>query len=106
MNDYKLKYANLMGYSDITPYEILRKTKNTLIVRQMKAELDPAFTPKYVKGGYAGICINQDEQKWIIESDDLAPEVKAYIRKDGYFYLHGQKMIISKIPMKFYDYNF
>lgn len=100
------KYANKHGYSDINPYEIIRMTPKTILVREMNAELDPSFQPQYIQGGYAGVCINQHEQQWIITSNIEAPIERTYLRKDGFHYLNGNRMVITDFPHKYRDFNF
>lgn len=100
------KYVNKIGYSDIYPFEIIRRTKKTIVIREMRAELDPNYKPIFVQGGFAGHCINQDEQKWIITPNKKAPEYRAYRRKDGNYYVNGSKFVEVDNPVKFYDYNF
>ncbi len=100
------KYANKIGYSDIYPFEIIHRTKKTIVIREMRAKLDPNYKPIFVQGGFAGHCINQDEQKWIITSDENAPLYKAYLRKDGYYWSKLGKHVLALRPTKYYDYNF
>lgn len=100
-----MKYANCLKYTDITPFEVIRKTKKTIMIREMKTELDN-FKPEIIPGGFAGICINQHDQKWIIKADPIAPVFRAYLRKDGYYYANGNRYALADRPVKYYDYNF
>jgi hypothetical protein len=100
------KYANHYGYSDINPYEVIKMTPKTILVREMKSELDPNFKPQYVKGVFSAVCVNQHEQNWIITPDENAPIERAYGRKDGFHYIKRGKLVLSDIPVKYYDYNF
>ena len=99
-------YANNGGYSDITPYEIVRvisdKTKE---IRQLDCEKLP-WKKDWHEGGFSGHLANQDEQKWDIKSNEENPIIKARLRKDGYFHSVVGKHYIEKSPRKFYDYNF
>jgi hypothetical protein len=101
-----MKYANLFGYSDVTPYEIIKETAKTISIREMDAVIDPTFKPEYVQGGFAGNCINQQEQKWVITSNPEHPVIKAYLRKDGYYWSKYGKHIQYRKPVKYYDFNF
>ena len=102
----KKEYANHLGWSDINPYEILSSTPKTITIRAMKAELDPTWKPEWIPGGFAGCCVNQNEQKWIYESDENQKPIRAYLRKDGYYYSQRGKHSICDQPVKFRDYNF
>jgi hypothetical protein len=98
------KYANLHGYSDIVPFEVIKETKKTITIRQMQFE--KAFKPEYVEGGFSAICTNNNKQEWIIAQNENNPLIKAYMRKDGFYWSKYGKHIISDVPVKFYDYNF
>ena len=98
------KYANLHLHSDIVPFEIIKETKKTITIRQMQFE--KAFKPEYIAGGFSAICTNEVMQEWIITSNESNLLIKAYLRKDGFYWSKYGKHIISDIPVKFYDYNF
>lgn len=106
----KSKYANYIQYSDIDPYEIIEwKTKNTIVVRSMKAteteegaeRLRESFEP----GGFCGHFDN-DVQEWDISSDPDGYVITLRRHKDGCFYNNGRKFALNEKPIKFYDYNF
>ena len=102
-----MKYANHHGWSDVTPYEVIRVISDkTIEIREMKAERDPTYQPEFVPGGFSAICTNQHSQKWIIESDDTAPVIRARLRKDGRFWSNRGSHRLSDEPIRFYDYNF
>ena len=99
-------YANNGGYSDITPYEIVRVISDkTIEIREMDCEKLP-WKPDWHEGGFSGHLANQDEQKWDIKSNEENSIIKARLRKDGYFHSEVGKHYIEKSPRKFYDYNF
>lgn len=100
------EYANMIGYSDIEPFEVLSRTKRTILIRRMKATLSTGFKPEMIAEGFAAHCINQGEQEWIMEADTNAPIERAYLRKDGYFWSRNGRHKIGAHPVKFYDYNF
>jgi hypothetical protein len=78
-----MKYANHIGYSDVDPYEIVRIVSDkTIEIREMKTEPDTSVELKWVAGGFAGHCVNQNEQKWIISSDETAPVIRIRNRDD------------------------
>ena len=99
-------YANNGGYSDITPYEIVRVISDkTIEIREMDCEKLP-WKPDWHEGGFSGHLANQDEQKWDIKSNEENSTIKARLRKDGYFHSEVGKHYIEKSPRKFYEYNF
>ena len=99
-------YANNGGYSDITPYEIVRVISDkTIEIREMDCEKLP-WKPDWHEGGFSGHLANQDEQNWDIKSNEENSTIKARLRNDGYFHSEVGKHYIEKSPRKFYDYNF
>jgi hypothetical protein len=102
-----MKYANHHGYSDVTPYEVVKHVSNqTIEIREMDAEKDPSWVPNWHVGGFAGHCSNQHEQKWIIKSNAENPVVRIRLGKQGWKDKHGRKFGLSEQPVRFYDYNF
>ena len=102
-----MNYANQLGYSDVNPFEVVRRvSEKTLVIRRMKAERDPEWKPEFIAGGFSGTCVNQSKQKWVIESDDTADTVRIRFGKKGWRDAFGNRYVISKTPFKFYDYNF
>ena len=100
-------YANQYGYSDITPFEIVRRISDkTIEIRCMSTEVDPSWKPEFIPGGFAGHCVNQHRQVWIFSSDENAPVIRARRRKDGSFQSIYGRHIIQDKPVKFRDYNF
>jgi len=109
MNEIR-QYANYLGHSDVTPFEVLEtKSDRKVIVRMMKTERDTSWKPEIVPGGFVGHCTNQHEQRWNIESDIHGPTFAISKRKNGRWYrvgeTHGQ-FAFADAPRKFYDYNF
>lgn len=102
-----MKYANHHGYSDVTPYEVVKHVSNqTIEIREMDAEKDPSWVPDWHVGGFAGHCSNQHEQKWFIKSNETNPVVRIRLGKQGWKDKHGRKFDLSNEPVRFYDYNF
>lgn len=100
------KFANCVGYSDVTPYEIVRVvSKQTLEIRQMNAT-EGKWNRNFVAGGFFGTVINQSEQKWVITSDESAPVIRIRLGKSGWRDRGGNRFVLSETPRKFYDYNF
>lgn len=109
-----MKYANHIGYSDVTPCEVVKVvSENTLEIRYMNAERNPNWQPEIISGGFAGHCVNQNEQQWIITSDPEAPTFRIRKskskspRKNGqWFCANGSRYKLADEPRKYYDYNF
>ncbi len=103
-----MKYANAHGYSDVTPYEVVRAVSDkTIEVRRMKAQLDPTWKPQFDIGGFVAHCINNNDQKWVCESDEEADVVRVRLHKNGQWKSKsGTKFYLADQPKCFYDYNF
>lgn len=103
-----MKYANYHGYSDIYPYEIVRKVSDkTLEIRGMNAEKDPTWKPIFEAGGFAAHCVNNSDQRWVITSDETLSTWRIRLHKDGIWRdKNGAKYYLNDKPRAFYDYNF
>jgi hypothetical protein len=102
-----MQYANHIGYSDVNPFEIIRKvSEKTVEIRAMNAERDPNWKPDFVAGGFCGTVINQRDQRWIISSSVEAPVVRIRLGKHGWKDANGNRYQLADQPRKFYDYNF
>jgi hypothetical protein len=102
-----MQYANHIGYSDVNPFEIIRKVSDkTVEIRAMNAERDPNWKPDFVAGGFCGTVVNQRDQRWIISSSADAPAVRIRLGKFGWKDRNGRRYQLSDKPVKFYDYNF
>jgi len=104
------KYANMFGYSDIEPYEVVRRvTEKTIEIRAMDSVLDPAckkeLADSFVPGGFSGHTDNS-LQCWIITSNESNPVSRIRLHKDGYWYGNYGKFRLADKPIKHYDYNF
>jgi len=104
----KEKYANRISYTDTTPFEIIKQnTPNKLTIRSMIIEQDPNWKPKFVEGGFCGICVNQNDQRWIIKSNPNGVINTIRKNKKGEWRdIYKSKYILSENPVKVYDYNF
>ena len=102
------RFANHIGYSDTTPWEIVRVVSEKCIeVRAMRTELDQTWQPEFVTGGFAGHCFNSQQQRWVITSDLDGDTTRIWLRKDGYWYSAcGSRFVLADEPRKHYDYNF
>jgi len=103
-----MNYANRLGYSDVEPFEVVRRVSDkTLEVRPMKAERDPSWQMDFRPGGFLGTVVNQNDQKWIISSHPEGRVFRIRLRKDGFWYSpYGDRYKLADRPVRFYDYNF
>lgn len=103
-----MNYANHLGWSDVNPFEIVRRVSDkTIEVREMDAERDPEWKPDFVPGGFSAVCTNQRDQQWRIQSNPANPVIRIRLRKSGQWKdAHGRRFALSEQPVKFYDYNF
>jgi len=102
-----MKYANHIGYTDVTPYEIVRRVSDkTLEVREMTAERDRTIKLEWAAGGFAGHCINQDDQEWTITPNPNSLIIRIRLGKRGWRDKFGGRFNLAEKPVKFYDYNF
>lgn len=99
------EYANMSGYSDVKPFEIVRVVSDkTIEIREMDAEKGE-WKPEFIAGGFAGHCVNQDDQVWNFKSNETNPVIRARRNKNGWKSSYGNH-ILSTEPVKFHDYNF
>ena len=102
-----MKYANKIGYSDITPFEVVNViSEKTMEVREMQATIDPTWKPEFHVGGFSAHCSNQNEQRWTYESIEDRQVIRIRLRKDGKWYSKQGRHVLADEPRKFYDYNF
>ena len=102
-----MQYANQYGYSDVEPYEVVRRISDkTLEVREMDAERDDSVKLEFHVGGFAAHCSNQRAQKWHITSNPANRVIRIRLGKNGWKDAHGRKFDLSDKPVKFYDSNF
>jgi hypothetical protein len=101
------QFANRYGYTDITPYEVVRAiSEKTREIRAMDTERDTSVKLEFHAGGFAANCSNQNEQKWFIKSNPDNRVFRIRLGKNGWKSAAGDKFRISDKPIKFYDYNF
>ncbi len=102
-----MKFANMIGYSDVTPYEVVRIVSDkTIEIREMKATLIEGWKPDMIAGGFSAHCANNGTQEYTYESDPEAQVIRARLNKNGKWKsVYGEHRIADK-PKRFYDYNF
>ena len=103
-----MEFANQCGYSDVNPYEVVRKiSEKTIEVRAMDAERDESVKMEFHAGGFSAHCSNQSEQKWNITSNKENPVFRIRLSKNrGWQDKYGNRFKLSNKPHKFYDFNF
>jgi len=105
-----MNYANEVGYSDVNPNEIIKRVSDiTLEIRRMDAVRSPDWKPEIIAGGFAGHCVNNNEQKnaWIITSNTDNGTFRIRKNKQGVWKdKWGNRYFLSDKPVKKYDFNF
>ena len=103
-----MKYANLLGYSDVNPFEVVNVVSDkTIEVREMNTVRDDSIKLEFHVGGFSAHCSNQRDQKWTITSDETAPVIRIRLSKNkGWKDKYGRRFQLADQPVKFYDYNF
>lgn len=103
-----MQYANEYGWSDVTPYEVVRVVSDkTIEVRRMNAvRSNPENNLGFAPGGFVGHHANQDAQEWTITSDPEASVKRIRLGKNGWKDKYGNRYKLSDKPVRFYDYNF
>ena len=102
-------HANHNGYSDTTPFEIVRVVSDkTIELRAMTSELASDWKPEIVAGGFSGHCTNNGNQSeaWVIKSDPEGYKVRARLQKDGSWKSSHGRHSLHTAAIKHYDYNF
>jgi hypothetical protein len=93
-------------WSDAHAATVIKKTKTTVTVQYDKATLDPNWKPEWIPGGFAGHCVNQDEQTYTYERNPNG-RIETYHWSNKYC-SYGQpgNLRLTKGRREFYDYNF
>jgi hypothetical protein len=103
-----MNYANKIGWSDIDPYEIVKRvSEKCLEIREMDSERDPFWRPDAEVDGFLAHVKNNVDQRWICSSNPKAAVVRIRLHKDGRWRdKFGNRYRLANQPEKFYDYNF
>jgi hypothetical protein len=101
-------YANQLGYSDITPFEVIRVVSDKCLeVRSMNYTQTNAKEMVFHVGGFAAHCSNQNDQKWDITSDENGYVFKIRKNVRGIWKnKHGDTYSVGDQPRRRYDFNF
>tara|TARA_R110001592_G_scaffold11777_4_gene57623 strand:+ start:185 stop:493 length:309 start_codon:yes stop_codon:yes gene_type:complete len=102
-----MKYANMLGYSDVEPYEVVKVVSDkTIEIRAMDTE-QCKWKRDFIPGGFFGHTANQNEQKWNITSNENNPVFRIRLSKNkGWRNSGGSRFQLADEPIKFYDFNF
>lgn len=102
-----MQYANHYGYSDVTPFEVVRTVSDKCLeVREMDATRDESVKLNWEIGGFSAVCTNQRDQKWFIKSNPDNQVLRIRLGKRGWKSADGRRFGLSEKPVCFYDYNF
>ena len=97
--------VSIKYWTDIEPATVIRVTRCSLTLQMDKAELDKDWRPEIIAGGFAGHCVNQYEQKWVITPDPEGRLYSARVHKNDCIYA-DKSLRVFKGRRKYYDYNF
>lgn len=108
MNESEMNYANWVLYSDVHPFEIVRRvSEKTIDIRAMSAILDSNWRPDAAVGGFCAHVRNNNDQVWNIKPNPEAPLVRIRLHRDGQWKdKKGNRYRLSNRPTRFHDYNF
>lgn len=96
------------GYTMSFPWKVIGTSPSgkTITLQGVKVAPDPEWQKKMkvISGGFAGHCVNQNEQTWLYDGldDEL---IKIRKTKNGWV-RYGAKFTEAAAPYYFYDYNF
>ena len=106
VKQFNFKYANQHLYTDIEPWEVVNViSAKTIEIRKMKA-VEADWGREFVAGGFFGHTPNNQDQKWLIGSDETQPVIRARLNKKGFYKSDYGRHFLADQPIKFYDYNF
>ena len=90
-----LKYANHIGWTDISPAEIIKwVSAKTLEIRKMDAN------------ELSSKCDKSNDQSWHIYSNFANPIFRIRLGKNGWKDAEKRYYTLSETPTKYHDYNF
>ena len=94
-------------YSDSHAYTIIARTAKTITIQRDKAALKKDFKPEIVVGGFAGHCMNQNEQEYDYERNPKGETmVIRWSEKNQRWSAPKGYRYVSLGRHEFYDYNF
>lgn len=102
-----MKYANMIGWTDIIPFEVIRVVNDKMVEVREMASVELPWEKKFHVGGFVGNLSNCEDQKWDItpNTDGLVTSIR--LRADGKWYdRNGDRYVLADEPRRYYDYNF
>lgn len=100
--------ATFIGWSDRAAYHVvaISASRRTLTLARATARLDPTWKPIVAPGGFVGHCLNNNEQRWLIEENPNGDRVTVRLHKNGQWReANGNRYTIGE-AREFHDYNF
>ena len=92
-------------WSDAQACTVIKRTAKSITIQEDEAILDPNFKPEIIPGGFAGHCVNQNEQTYTYKANPNGMIIVArWSDKYGAFMYCGKR--ITNGRHQFYDYNF
>lgn len=94
-------------WTDKHAFTVIKRTAKTVTIQRDKVTLSKDFHPEIIPGGFAGHCVNQNEQTYTYERD---PHGEVYTcrwsdRLGGFKNPYkDSRLVIGR--HEFYDYNF
>ena len=71
--------AHITLYTDSNPYTVIERKGKRIKLQRAKAKLDPTWKPEMIAGGFAGHCVNNREQRWIITENPDGEITEGYL---------------------------
>lgn len=79
--------VHICFYSDVLPGTVVKRTPKRCTVRYENVDKDPNWDPEFVPGGFAGHCINQEDQRWIISENPDGVVYQFFLHKSGQWHM-------------------
>ncbi len=108
-NENLKPYFTLHLWTEKHPYEFVRtRGSKFAVIREMNVVKHPDWKPEIIPGGFVGHCTNQDQQKWLYESDPDGYEIEVRWSqpKQAWYDKNGARYTNESEPEYYYDYNF
>jgi hypothetical protein len=119
---YKEFYTNIIGlpegeyvtetmYSDCHAWVVVGRTAKTITVSPVLVKRNPDWKPEFIAGGFAGHCVNQQDQTWLFDQIDTAVTktlrvVKTRRGGSDMMWRYKGTTFIANGAVEIYDYNF
>jgi hypothetical protein len=102
-------YANQHGYTDVHPFEVIRKISDICVEVRAMRTVQTRFPQDFHAGGFAGhYSDNRSGQEYEYHSDPNNPVLRIrWSKAKKQWQCPGhRRFVMSDKPYKFYDYNF